>query len=58
MMFPPETPADNDAGAEVAEVTASGVRPSLALATANTPIDDEPPQPPPERARPSLRIVK
>lgn len=54
MMFPAEesTPAAAD---EAPDETA---KPAIALATANSPIDDEPPQPPPERMRPSLRIVK
>lgn len=54
MMFPAETLGE----AEVEDVSEESTRPAIALATANTPIDDEPPQTPPERMRPSLRIVK
>jgi stringent starvation protein B len=54
MMFPAESPVDASAD----EVAEDAGRPGIALATANAPADDEPPQPPPERMRPSLRIVK
>lgn len=54
MMFPAET-AEDATGEDPA---AAAVTPNLTLATANAPLDDEPPQPPPERSRPSLRIVK
>ncbi len=53
MMFPAESPAD--AGADEA---VDDSRPGIALAPSSAPTDDEPPQPPPERMRPSLRIVK
>jgi stringent starvation protein B len=56
MMFPAETGTEADGAGE--ETAADAERTGPVSATANTPIDDEPPQPPPARMRPSLRIVK
>ncbi len=55
MMFPAESEDADGAGEETA---ADAERTGPVSATANTPNDDEPPQPPPARMRPSLRIVK
>lgn len=51
MMFPAESQAE--AGPED-----DSARTALAAVDASPAPDDEPPQPPPERMRPSLRIVK
>lgn len=58
MMFPAESDADAVAedGHEASQP--SGLNVALAADDADAQQTDEPPQPPPERIRPSLRIVK
>lgn len=58
MMFPADSEADSAEEGVADDAGQSGTAAASDTESANTTRDDEPPQPPPERIRPSLRIVK
>lgn len=58
MMFPADSEAEAVEPGSDETAEPSGANVALASDSSNSPPTDEPPQPPPERIRPSLRIVK